>query len=156
VAEAYSTATSAQGAKFLEKVIEDLPFSVKSIQVDGGSEFMKDFEKKCEELKIPLFVLPPKKPNGMGGLSGEIEPSERTFMTQNSLSLETSKKCGNSSKKLCTNTTHTDPTKISVVLHHGSMLKITQRTQICLICYERVQYSPKSLRVSWVFAIIQS
>lgn len=62
IAEAFSTATSTQGARFLDKVLQELPFQVKSIQVDGGSEFMKDFEKKCQDLKLPLYVLPPKRP----------------------------------------------------------------------------------------------
>lgn len=75
VADVYSTASSAQGAKFLEKVIASLPFPIKSIQVDGGSEFMKDFEAKCEEWGIPLFVLPPKKPQWNGG----VERGNRTF-----------------------------------------------------------------------------
>ena len=42
-----------------------LPFDLISIQVDGGSEFRDEFEQACEVLKNPLFVLPPRKPNGM-------------------------------------------------------------------------------------------
>jgi len=41
--------------KFLRELIENIPYKIKFIQVDGGSEFMKDFEKACEELNIPLF-----------------------------------------------------------------------------------------------------
>lgn len=35
---------------------------MKSIQVDGGSEFMGDFEKACQVSDIPLWVLPPRSP----------------------------------------------------------------------------------------------
>ena len=42
-----------------------LPFDLISIQVDGGSEFRDEFEQACEVLKNPLFVLSPRKPNGM-------------------------------------------------------------------------------------------
>jgi len=47
VEEVYRTATSQNGAIFLEKVLQELPFPVISIQVDGGSEFMRDFETLC-------------------------------------------------------------------------------------------------------------
>ena len=29
---------------------------------DGGSEFGAEFEQACQDLGIPLFVLPPKNP----------------------------------------------------------------------------------------------
>ena len=74
-ANVYSRADSANAAKFLRELIENIPYKIKSIQVDGGSEFMKDFEKACEELKIPLFVLPPAKPT----YNGKIERSNRIF-----------------------------------------------------------------------------
>ncbi|MDR3078536.1 MAG: DDE-type integrase/transposase/recombinase, partial [Rickettsiales bacterium] len=42
VSEVYSTASSSTARRFLlERVIRNFPFPVKSIQVDGGSEFMK-------------------------------------------------------------------------------------------------------------------
>ena len=37
-------------------------FVIKSVQVDGGSEFMAAFEDACAQLKIPLIILPPRKP----------------------------------------------------------------------------------------------
>jgi len=35
-------------------------FAVRAIQVDGGSEFMAQFEVACRERGIRLFVLPPR------------------------------------------------------------------------------------------------
>ena len=70
-----SKANSANAAKFLRELIENAPYKVRSIQVDGGSEFMKDFGNACEELKIPLFVLPPTKPT----YNGKAERSNRIF-----------------------------------------------------------------------------
>lgn len=55
--------------------IQNAPFPIKSIQVDGGSEFMRDFEHACAEMKIDLFVLPPKRPQYNGG----VERGNRTF-----------------------------------------------------------------------------
>ncbi len=68
VKQAYSRATSNIAKQFLELAIKNLPFEIKSIQVDGGSEFMKDFEQACKDLHIPLFVLPPKSPEYNGNV----------------------------------------------------------------------------------------
>ena len=75
VEEIYRTATSQNGAVFLEKVLRELPFPVISIQVDGGSEFMGDFESLCAKRGINLFVLPPKRPD----LNGGVERANSTF-----------------------------------------------------------------------------
>lgn len=75
IADVYTSASSSAAAKFLDKVISEIPFAAKSIQVDGGSEFMKEFEEKCKEIHIPLFVLPPKRPQWNGG----VERGNRTF-----------------------------------------------------------------------------
>jgi len=52
-----------------------MPFTVKSVQVDGGSEFMKHFEEECQKLNIELYVLPPKRPQYNGG----VERGNRIF-----------------------------------------------------------------------------
>lgn len=75
VAEAYAKADSATAALFLAKVIRDMPFPVLSVQVDGGSEFMKNFEEACEKNSIPLFVLPPRSPK----YNGTVERTNGTF-----------------------------------------------------------------------------
>jgi putative transposase len=74
-AEIYTNATSANAASFLERLQQALPFPVRSIQVDGGSEFMKDFEAACQAKGIPLYVLPPKRPQYNGG----VERMNRTM-----------------------------------------------------------------------------
>src|SRR5579863_1899180 len=55
VAYVFKSATSGRAAKFLDYVIKQMPFKVRSIQVDGGSEFMKHFEQACSEKNIELF-----------------------------------------------------------------------------------------------------
>ncbi|MGZ6255049.1 MAG: integrase core domain-containing protein [Candidatus Chromulinivorax sp.] len=52
-----------------------MPFLIKSVQVDGGSEFMGDFEKACKKMNISLFVLPAYSPQ----LNGGVERANRTF-----------------------------------------------------------------------------
>jgi transposase InsO family protein len=71
----YPEADSKTAAKFLAKAIEKLPFLILSLQVDGGSEFMGDFEEECRLRKIPLFVIPPASPKNNGG----VEHSNRTL-----------------------------------------------------------------------------
>ena len=66
IAQAYSSASSLVAWQFLEHVISSLPFKLSSIQVDGGSEFMKDFELACKEMGIDLYVLPPRSPEYNG------------------------------------------------------------------------------------------
>ncbi len=75
VASAHTTASSRTAASFLEDVIQRLPVTLKSIQVDGGSEFMKEFEKACESKGIELYVLPPRSPK----LKGCVERCNRTL-----------------------------------------------------------------------------
>ncbi len=74
-AEVYSDATSAAAARFLDALQQALPFPIRSIQVDGGSEFMKRFEAACQAKAIPLYVLPPKRPQYNGG----VERMNRTM-----------------------------------------------------------------------------
>lgn len=68
VAQIYSQARSSDAEKFLEHLLKTAPYKVLSIQVDGGSEFMKDFEEACANHKIPLYVLPPATPKYNGGV----------------------------------------------------------------------------------------
>lgn len=75
VSQCYLNATSKTAARFLAHVKEQLPFKLQSIQVDGGSEFRRDFEEACEAQAIPLFVLPPRSPE----LNGRVERCNRTL-----------------------------------------------------------------------------
>ncbi len=74
-ANVYSNATSKTAKRFLQDLIDNAPFKILSIQVDGGSEFMKDFEEACEAFGIKLYVLPPKRPQYNGG----VERGNRIF-----------------------------------------------------------------------------
>lgn len=74
VLEAHTTASSAAATGFIHTVQARMPFPIRAIQVDGGSEFMADFEKECQRLGIRLFVLPPCSPK----LNGHVERAHRT------------------------------------------------------------------------------
>jgi putative transposase len=74
-AQIYGNATSRSAKKFLEELMAQSPFKIESIQVDGGSEFMGEFEQACCELGLELIVLPPASPKYNGG----VERGNRTF-----------------------------------------------------------------------------
>lgn len=74
-AQAYGRATSTIAALFLLSMQNEFPFKIESIQVDGGSEFMGEFEQKCSELGISLYVLPPRRPQ----YNGNVERSNGTL-----------------------------------------------------------------------------
>jgi transposase InsO family protein len=74
VIEARRRATAMTAKEFIETVEQRMPFKVKALQVDGGSEFYSDFEQECQRRKIQLFVLPPKSPK----LNGCVERAHRT------------------------------------------------------------------------------
>ena len=74
VVEVHARATSLAAAHFLDTLLERMPFRVKALQVDGGSEFAAEFEQACQQKDLPLFVLPPKSPK----LNAHVERSHRT------------------------------------------------------------------------------
>jgi transposase InsO family protein len=74
VVEAHHRATSQAAARFLKTLLERLPFPIRALQVDGGSEFAAEFEEACQQKQLPLFVLPPKSPK----LNAHVERSHRT------------------------------------------------------------------------------
>jgi putative transposase len=75
VAMAAQRATAAAAARFLDKLVAELPFELRAIQIDGGSEFMAEFEAACEQKGVALHVLPPRSPE----LNGRVERLQGTW-----------------------------------------------------------------------------
>lgn len=74
VLELASNATAAAATRMLDALAARMPFPVRAISVDGGSEFMAGFEEACRERGITLYVLPPRSPK----LHGAVERANRT------------------------------------------------------------------------------
>jgi putative transposase len=74
VMEAHRRATAGTAEQFLDSLVARMPFRVRAIQVDGGSEFAGAFEMACRQRRIRLFVLPPRSPK----LNGHVERAQRT------------------------------------------------------------------------------
>lgn len=70
----YRRATANTASQYLDELLARAPFTIKAIQVDGGSEFKAQFEAACQERGIRLFVLPPSSPK----LNGCVERGNRT------------------------------------------------------------------------------
>lgn len=74
VIQAHTRATSFTAAQFLDTLLYRMPFPVRALQVDGGSEFAAQFEAACQQRGLRLFVLPPRSPK----LNGCVERANRT------------------------------------------------------------------------------
>jgi transposase InsO family protein len=74
VIEVHYRATAISARMFIETLLRRIPFPIRAIQVDGGSEFYAEFEEACKDLGIKLYVLPPKSPK----LNGSVERANRT------------------------------------------------------------------------------
>jgi len=74
VCELASSATARHAVEALDALMSRMPFPVRAIGVDNGSEFMADFETACAARGVRLFVLPPRSPK----LHGTVERANRT------------------------------------------------------------------------------
>ena len=75
VIDVRGVATAGTARDFLAEVRARSPFPIKAIQIDGGSEFMAEFEQECADQRIRVWVLPPHSPK----LNGHVERMNRTF-----------------------------------------------------------------------------
>jgi len=74
VLSVHARATAVTAASLLNELAERMPFPVRAIQIDGGSEFQAQFEEACQRRGVLLFVLPPRSPK----LNGRVERAHRT------------------------------------------------------------------------------
>jgi putative transposase len=74
VVELQARATASSATALLDALASRMPFPVRAIQVDNGSEFMAGFEAACAARGIRLFNLPPRSPK----LNGAVERANRT------------------------------------------------------------------------------
>lgn len=51
-----------QRLSFFDELDARTPFPIRALQIDGGSEFMAEFETACQQRGMALFVLPPRFP----------------------------------------------------------------------------------------------
>jgi len=73
VLSVHRRATSCAAALFLDEIQQRMPFPIRALQVDGGSEFQALFERECARRGLPLYVLPRKSPK----LNAHVERAQR-------------------------------------------------------------------------------
>ncbi len=68
VIQAHSRATARTAAQFLDTLQHRMPFPIRAVQVDGGSEFAAEFEQACQQRG-----LRPGKPHpeALAGVPGQ-------------------------------------------------------------------------------------
>ena len=131
-----ATKASARSAKaLLDKLQTHMPFRVTGIQVDGGSEFMADFEQACRDTGLTLFVLPPKRPQ-LNGAVERAQGSWRTNSTPVSTCLTASTGCKPTSTPSPTASITTDPTKPLAIKPQPSISKPSAADTSRLTCPE--------------------
>lgn len=72
--ELRANARAGTAVGILDALAARMPFPVRAISVDNGSEFMAEFEVACQARGITLFNLPPRSPK----LHGSVERANRT------------------------------------------------------------------------------
>ncbi len=75
----YRRQTSTAAANFLHYLRKKFPFKIRAIQIDGGSEFMDQFEEACRAQEILLFVNRPNQPKQNGGVEQTNRTSREEF-----------------------------------------------------------------------------
>lgn len=74
VREGHRQAPATTAAGFLDTRGARMPFAVRALQGEGGSEFKAAFEEACPARGLRLFVLPPRSPK----LNGAVARAQRT------------------------------------------------------------------------------
>ncbi len=72
--ELHTSASSRSAVAILDALATRMPFAIRAISVDNGSEFMAEFEAACAARQIALLTLPPRSPK----LNGSVERANRT------------------------------------------------------------------------------
>jgi putative transposase len=78
VLELSTTASARSAVAILDALAARMPFPVRAISVDNGSEFMAAFEQACADRGIALYTLPPRSPK----LNGSVERANGTHTTE--------------------------------------------------------------------------
>jgi len=69
-----ANARAVNAVAMLDALEQRMPFPVRALSVDNGSEFMAEFEAECARRGIALLTLPPRSPK----LNGCVERANRT------------------------------------------------------------------------------
>lgn len=77
-----ATNSSKQGERFLNICQQEFPFSIRAIQTDNGSEFLKCFDKACQKLNIQHYFIEPHSPKQNSYVERSIRTDKYEFYLQ--------------------------------------------------------------------------
>ena len=73
VLEVHTRIVSRTASAAIDMLLEQMPFPIKAIQADGGSEPEDLLERECQGRGTKAFILSPHSP----GLNGHVERTQR-------------------------------------------------------------------------------
>jgi transposase InsO family protein len=75
----YSSKTALTSKNFLQEIIRFMPFKIKRVQSDNGSEFLGDFRVQCASENIKHFFSYPNSPEQNAFVEASHSTDEREF-----------------------------------------------------------------------------
>ncbi|KKS93967.1 MAG: hypothetical protein UV70_C0005G0098 [Parcubacteria group bacterium GW2011_GWA2_43_13] len=78
----YPSLSSKNGSLFLQECIETFPFTIRAVQTDNGSEFLKSFHATCLERTIPHYFIYPRTPKQNAYVENSHGSDEKEFYLQ--------------------------------------------------------------------------
>jgi len=86
VIRVYSSESSRNGAHFLDQCLLAFPYPIQAVQTDNGAPFLKEFTKKCQELKLPHYFIYPRHAQQNTYVEISHGADEREFYQQGNIS----------------------------------------------------------------------
>lgn len=80
--------SSRQASRLLERIHTTFPYPIQQLRVDNGSENLKDFITKAEELGIKQYFTRPHRPKDKPFVERVIGTIEREFIQQGKLAID--------------------------------------------------------------------
>lgn len=84
----YTSKTAKNGKAFLEEVVRFMPFNIKRVQSDNGSEFSGGFRKACSKANIIHVFSYPKSPEQNAFVESSHSTDEREFYSVKEMPME--------------------------------------------------------------------
>ena len=85
VLDVFPSESSRNGSKFLRECLREFSFTVKAIQTDNGSTFLKDFDKLTKELGITHYFIYPHSPKQNTYVEISHEADQKEFYQQGNI-----------------------------------------------------------------------
>ncbi len=86
VMRVYPSESSRNGAHFIDECLNSFPYPILAVQTDNGAPFLKEFNRRCEELQLPHYFIYPRTPKQNTYVEISHGADEREFYQQGNVS----------------------------------------------------------------------